>query len=140
MNENEIQKELNKDLLNFYNKPYEGELPKNVIELFRMAMFHVAPMTHQVHTIKIRNIFAKKANELLFGEVGIVLKAIIETAPVKMYVSMDDFLKSQEVLEKLYIQYNSTVEDFSKRQERKRRSLIELGGASTKPLHIIRKN
>jgi hypothetical protein len=140
MTENDIQKELNKDLLNFYNQPYEGELPKNVIELFRMAMFHVAPMKHQVHTIKIRDIFAKKVNELLFGEVGIVLKAIIETAPVKMYVSMEDFLKSQEVLEKLYIQYNSTVEDFSKRQERKRRSLIELGGASTKPLHIIRKN
>lgn len=140
MTDNEIQKEMNKDLLNFYNTPYKGELPKNLIELFRMAMFQVAPVTHQVHVIKIKDIFNKKADELLFGEVGIILKAVIATPPVKIYVSMADFLKSQEVLEKLYIQYNTDVEEFSKRQDRKRRSLIELGEASTKPLHIIRKN
>lgn len=130
MTQIEIEKSLQKDLIEFYNKPFAGELPDNFIDLFKIAIFHVPPQRHQIHVVKIIQIFNKTEEELLFGEVGMILKTIMEAEPSKLYDRMEDFLTAHEIFERLYIQYNSEVADFSRRQERKKNSLMQLGGVN----------
>ena len=71
---------------------------------------------------------------------GMVVNVILNAAPFYLYEDIHKFLETQESFEKLFIQYNKDVTDFTQRQERKRRSLIELGGSKTRPMQIIRKN
>lgn len=140
MTDKEIQIELNKDSQKFYNVPFQGELPKDIVHLFGLAVFYVAPTVHQMQTSKIKEILSKTKEELLVGEVGVVVNVILNAAPFYLYANTDEFLETQEAFEKLFIQYNKDVNEFTQRQERKRRSMIELGGAKTHPLQIIRKN
>lgn len=140
MNDKEIQAELNKDSLKFYNVPFQGQLPDRIVELFGLAVFYVAPSVHQMQASKIKEILSKTKDELLVGEVGVIVNVILNAAPFYLYRDSDDFLETQEAFEKLFIQYNKDVTDFTQRQERKRRSMIELGGARTHPMQIIRKN
>ena len=70
MTDKEIQAELNKDSQKFYNVRFEGELPKDIIHLFGLAIFYVAPSVHQIQAVKIKEILSKTKEELLVGEVG----------------------------------------------------------------------
>lgn len=140
MTDKEIQAELNKDSQKFYNVKFEGELPKDIIHLFGLAIFYIAPSVHQIQAVKIKEILSKTKEELLVGEVGMVVNVILNAAPFYLYEDIHKFLETQESFEKLFIQYNKDVTDFTQRQERKRRSLIELGGSKTRPMQIIRKN
>ena len=138
MTAKEIEQTLQKDLLNFYNRPYEGELPDNLIDLFKQAVFHAAPAAHQIHTIKIIQIFNKTEAELLFGEVGMIFKVITETPPFRMFDTPEEFLSTYEILEKVYIEYNAEVAEFGRRQAVKRNTLSRIGNVGNNGMRISR--
>lgn len=134
MTENEINKDLDNELLSFYNAPYDGEIFPNAIALFKKAVFCSPPISHQIHVSKLRDIFSKKEDELLVGEVGMIINSILALPPEKLFKNSAKFLDTLEKIEKIFIAYNSSVDKEKKRLERKRASLINLGGSRTRPL------
>lgn len=134
MTEKEINKDLDNELLSFYNMKYEGELFPNAIGLFKKAIFLSPPMAQQIHVSKIRSLLDKKEDELLFGEVGLIINCILSIPPEKLYKNINKYLESQEKIEKIFIAYNAAVNEEQKRLNRKRNSLVNLSGSRTRPL------
>ncbi len=79
LTEKEISLQLDQELLSFYNSRYEEEVPKDIIKLFKDALFHATPQSHQLHVSKLRSIFAKKESELTVGEVGGMVNVLMAT-------------------------------------------------------------
>ncbi len=114
LNEQQVNQQLEQELLSFYNTVYTRPVPKGFIQLFKDAVFHSAPISHQIFIRKIREIVLKQEGELLTGEVGIITN-VINSAPLDwLYADFELAMDTHAEIEKLTIDYNSDVMAFKK--------------------------
>lgn len=126
LTEQQIDQQLENELLSFYNTVYTRSVPKGIITLFKDAIFHAAPKSHQIHVAKIRAIIARNESELLTGEVGMITNVLIDTPLDWVHADFDRALDTLEDIQKLTIEYNQDVSVFKKALDNKRRSLLQL--------------
>ena len=126
LNEQQVNQQLNDELLSFYNTLYTRPVPSGFVQLFKDAVFHSAPISHQIHIKKVRAILSRKENELLTGEIGIMTNTI-NAAPMDwLYADFNLAMDTHEKIEQLTIDYNSDVTVFKQSLEKKRNTLMQL--------------
>lgn len=141
LNEQQINEQLNNKLLKYYNSPYIGEVPKGIINYFKEALFTSAPINHQIHVIKIRQIVNKKESELLIGEVGMISKTLVGCPMYLIYKDFDEAMDYHEGVEKLTIKYNADLDNFQKSLEKERMALNQLANPNNgNGMRIITQN
>lgn len=142
LNQQQIDKQLQQEMVSFYNTVYTRPMPSNLISLFKDAIFHAVPIAHQIHVQSIKNILSKKVFELMTGEVGIIVNVINATPFDYLYPDLEEALKTHSEIEKLVIAYNQDVAVFKQSQDKKRRTLQQLvqGTGSGNAMKIITKS
>ena len=85
MNPQELKNTMNLKYAEYFQKLYEGVLPKDIIETFKKAIFHLAPSVHKLHKGTLRDIFSKEPNKLTVREVGIITDVILNCPQYLIY-------------------------------------------------------
>jgi len=126
LNEQQVNQQLNDELLSFYNTLYTRPVPKGFVQLFKDAVFHSAPISHQIFIVKVRAIISRKESELLTGEIGMMTNAINGVSMNRLYENFELALDTHEQIEQLTRDYNSDVMAFKQSLEKKRNTLMQL--------------
>lgn len=132
LTEEDINLEVQNDFANYYNKPYDGELPDSLIELFKIALFKVPPQIHQLHVSKLKYLCNVKPRDLTVIEVGIVMNVIMAASFDVLYKDLEESLDSHGELEIVQMKYNKDVAELENRCVSKRNSMLRLSNIHPK--------
>lgn len=126
MTERDVNIQLDKELVDFTNSRYDGEVPAGFITIFADALFHSAPISHQIHTKSLRALLAKKESDLVVGEVGSMTKVLLNTPLDWIFTDLGQALDYLEDLEKVTIEHNTKLAEFRKYLDTKRKTLVDM--------------
>lgn len=125
--EKEINDMIQEDWVKWYETIYDGELPENLIDIFKIALFKAPPMAYnKLHTKKLKEICAKKPYDLTRTEVGIVINTIMQGSFDNYYQNIDEALEKHAILESIQLKYNKEVKEIENNLVSKRNSLLRM--------------
>lgn len=128
----QVDKQLQSDFDKFYNSAYAGkvEVPKDILAKFKTAIMSLPVQSHKINSNKIKAIAEKKVAQLSCGDINDVIKVIVNTPPEKMYADFDKAVDGMIKFEKFILCYNEFIDEFQKKLEMKRATLMSLSGAN----------
>lgn len=134
----EIEKLIETEYATFQQSIFIGTLPKDLITIFKRAILEVAPNKHQLHTKTLNAIISKKEGTLSFVEVGMVINVILGSPSLKILSdNLDAALLKLKKIEEVRNDYNVSVQRKESELVQKKRSLMELAGASNGQMRRI---
>lgn len=128
MTEKEINQQIEQEYSKFNSATYEGELPKDLINIFKKALLGLSPNTHKMTVKTIQSIVTKKVGDLKFIEVGTIINTILEAPLSTIAEDFNAALKTLQSIENVRIDFNLKVKDAQERLNEKRMNLINLAG------------
>ena len=126
--EKQIDEQIQGDYARFYNKIYDGELPEDLIELFKKAFMALSPNTHQYHANKVKEMGAKSVRDLTNLELGMVINLIVSVPPERLYKTFDESVDNILRIEVIRKQYNEIVDKMNQELGKKKERLMGLSG------------
>ncbi len=133
----EIEKLIETEYATFQQSIFIGTLPKDLITIFKRAILEVAPNKHQLHTKTLNAIISKKEGTLSFVEVGMVINVILGSPLKILSDNLDAALLKLKKIEEVRNDYNVSVQRKESELVQKKRSLMELAGASNGQMRRI---
>lgn len=125
----EIQAQvLKEDIEPYLNKVYDGHVPVELIEQFRIAMMYLPVTAHKYSLADIETISERHPNEVTNREVGMALNAIFAVPFASMYQSLEEAIAKTKRLEKLKEEYNKSSAAFDRKCKAKFNRLMKLSG------------
>lgn len=130
MNTAEIEKQIQDERVKYGSSLYPNPVPKDLIELFKKALFSV-PIGQMV-VKNIRLSLSKKTKELTRNEVGLMVNHILKVEPDKLFKDLQTALDKYEELQQLIFDYN--IQNSKKEEEltERRLNLYQLSGHGNK--------
>lgn len=127
----DINKMIQKDYMDYNNATYCGNpaLPKDLMEVFKKAIFHSNPSTHKIPTEVIKKIVVKKLKGLTNIDVPIILNVISAANFCDLYKDLDEALAKNREVEEIKLAINLTVAEINRATEAKRNNLLSLSGS-----------
>ncbi len=122
MRQEEIQKRLNKELSEFQNAKYEGELPPKFMKYFENVIFSIAPSKASFSPTDIKDWLSKQLSDLTRAQVSLMVEMIVNVPTKDWCPSMEEYL-SEEVgplLLEIFVKCQKEFNDFNEKQNKKR--------------------
>lgn len=138
MTQQQIEKQINDEMQEFFNSPFTSKLPLDIIETFKKAIW-VCPFG-QLHVEKVKELMGKKPKELNFVEVGVIVNKIMEAPFEKLYTNLNVALAKHEILEKVVIEFNHAKRNKEVELSQRKQTLYALANPNgQRPSNILAK-
>ncbi len=122
----EVDNQIKADLNRFWQAPYEGKLPADIMFKFRQAlMFHNAQSLNASPQM-INDLLTTKEYDLKFVHVGIILNIVFSIPFNAVYDSPEQAMDALIEFKEIEVEFNSRVDRNSKILEKKRNKLMEI--------------
>lgn len=126
----EIDSQIQNDYNRFYSSVFDGELPHDLLERFKKALMALAPASTKYNSEAVKKIINKRANELSFIDVGLIINGIFAVPFEKIYSDIDEAIDKNIELELIREKYNKSVEDIKEKLTKKKNTLMKLSGVN----------
>lgn len=132
MNQKEIAEMLQKDVNEFYTKPWTGMLPKQFNESILQLLPLLSPMALDTSYRAAKAILEKPDNEITFYEISLITKWFLSLRPVDIleytayFNTMDMYIEFSSAVADTVMEWNLLYDKFGQSQERKREKLISM--------------
>lgn len=122
MSETEINRMIDVEYVKFNNEIYSGDpvLPKDLIEIYRKAIFKLPPSAHRTATETINKIIVKKVKDLTNFDVPTILNTITLCPFSDLYPTLEEALKKNKEVEQLKVSFNILVKGINEAMDLKR--------------------
>jgi TusA-related sulfurtransferase len=141
LTQQDIENQLKGVVNAFYSANYDGELPTDLIEKFRIAIMEVSPMSHQIQGAEILEIAKKRIDELTILQVGRIINVLVTVPPSKLHDTLEDAFAFNSKLEKIMQSHNLMVANFEKKLAKQKTSLETIGGVNNSvPFTLVKGN
>lgn len=127
-NEAAVEQQLQQDFDNFYNSIYDGkiETPSNILDLFKKGVMSLAPQFHKINSNKLHVISKTNYKQLTIGDLKDVITIILNTPFDKLYNDFNEAMESHLKVQKFVLSYNNHVEEFNKKLQLRKATLLDL--------------
>lgn len=109
----------------FYNAIYDGELPHNFMELFKKAIFCLAPMIDNILSGTLKEWFKIELKELNFGRVSKMTEVIAMAPRDKMFDNLDQSFEMLSPIEVISLNVREKKQVFEFEIQKKKDKLNE---------------
>jgi len=137
MDEKQINAILNKEYAEFQTSVYDGLVPEGLIQRFINGIMVLPPHGHKILMNILRGIISKTEQELTHEEVGVVIKVLLNIPFDKLYENLFEAIEKHSEFENFVLEYNQKVDDLQQRMNRKKDSMMNLGGVKQTPVRKI---
>lgn len=128
MTEQDVKQSMNLAVQTFNNKVYQGFMPLDLIEKFKVAIMKMPPSNHAYRSDLIRSIVSKHQSDLTMLEVGVIVNLLYTIPPEVFFITLEEWLDFHDQLVRLNVEYNKETADFNKGLAKRERKLRELAG------------
>lgn len=124
----DLQKQFVKEVNEFNAKVYDGNVPKNFMEIFKKAFMALPPSLHKYDMTFAKKLVSKRYNEISFLELGGMINMIYDTPFEKLYDSIEEGIDTTIEFDRLQDEYNKISRDFQAKMKEKYNRLAEICG------------
>ena len=127
--ETEINQQIDLEFKKWNDAVYEGDkLPNDIMEIFKKAIFRLAPASHRIPADVIKKLAKTKVEDLTNMEVALVLNQISAVPLSGLYKDLFEALAKTAKIETIKMSYNLMVKNLNEVMEEKRQRLLKLSG------------
>lgn len=117
MKNEEIKEQIDADYQAFLYQKYTGHIkpPKNILSIFKRAVFALPPYFHKIDFNKIEGIVKTKYDDLTNDDINEMVKLIFNTPLDKSFDSLEVAIPEMKQLTKFAVSYNTMIEEFQEK-------------------------
>lgn len=136
--EKDIDRAIQNDVDRFNHAIYDGTLPDTLFDMFKRCLMILPLTSHRLNPSYIKDMVAKRQNELNFIEVGVVINLIKDVSPREVYPSLEEFLDTSIIFEAVSTEYNKKISDFEKTCIKKKNFQMKIAGLDKSTISIAK--
>lgn len=118
------------DILPFNNGVYDGYLPEEFVDQFRIAMMMIPVTSHQYSMDDVERLSLRRPGEITRLELGMMLNVVFAVPWASMYGSIEEGIEKTRNYERIKREYNEESEAFQVKCRKKLSRLLKLSGIS----------
>lgn len=128
----DIDRQLKQGADLFYSQKYEFDLPENLLEVFKRALFVTPPAVHKYQSSYTSALLAvKSVKDLTILNVGHIMNLIMACRPIDVHDTIEEAIEWIGIAEAVSLDYSKLTVPFEKSQRKKEESLMQLANKTT---------
>lgn len=126
----DIDRQIQKDVDNFNNSIFDGNLPSEVFDAYSKAVSKLSSRQFCKDYKIVKSILSKRIDELTIIEVGFLMNTIGDRPIEEFGLTLHASFELAEKINNLTASYNKITAEFEKKIIKKRSKLLELSGVN----------
>lgn len=134
--EQDINRQVDELYNKFWNSPYEGRMPANIVSKFREAIMFQTPKTLQSAPAILRELLEAKEYDLKFVHVGIIINTLYNSPLNTIFYSPEEAMDALVEFIEIEHEYNKIVQKRAGEIEKAREKKMEICGLTPKTISM----
>lgn len=132
----EIDDQIKKEEQAFYEKPFDGYLPEQIMYWFRNCIMYFSAMTIPASPSVIKILLDAKAEDLRFIDMAVVMTTVFAAPFNVMFENGHEAMDVLIDLKEMEVSYNKKVDEFNQAMIKKRHRLYQIAGVGVRPIDV----